>query len=408
MRERLLVLALAAGALALFYAFFFPKPAAPNPTIVLPLSRERGPDGYLAVWRWLRESHIPELSLRYRYDRLPGLLEHPTGNLLIASLPERVPARTAELADLISWVKQGNTLLLMTALDDTPLWALGYDPLLSDRLERITGIRFTPVELRKTDLKSLTTTQLDLRPRGPHPLLGGVRHLTALSPLPARRWQATPQNGRTPLELAVRADEGDTVLWLERQGAGQILCMGVGSVFSNGAVALADNSQLLANVVAWSLGPGGAVIFDDAHQGETAFYDGKAFFADPRLHGTLGWIVLLWLAFVLGSVPLRTLRTPWQPPDETAYVEASARYLAAVVPPCDAAQHLIEEFLAGLRARRERGDSASSWEWLEAQASVPEAQSRALRAWYARACAGERVDLVKLQNLLAELKRTLE
>ena len=408
MRERLLVLAFAAGALALFYALFFPKPTGPNRTIVLPLSRESGPDGYLAVWRWLGERHISEVSLRYRYDRLPELLEHPTGNLLIASLPQQVPARTAELADLMAWVKQGNTLLLVTALEDTPLWAVSYDALLPEHLERMTGLKFSALELRKTDLKSLTANQLDLTPRGSHPLLAGVRHVTALSALPGRRWQATPQDGVVPLELAMRAEGGDPVLWLERAGAGQILLMSVGSAFSNAAVGLTDNAQLLSNVIAWSLGPRGTVIFDDAHQGETAYNDGKAFFADPRLHGTLVWIIVLWFAFGVGSVPLRALRRPWQPPDETAYVEASARYFAAVVRPDDAAQHLIEEFLAGLRARLQRADGGSVWEWLAAQASVPEAQILALHARYAAACAGERVDLVKLQNLLAELKRTLQ
>jgi hypothetical protein len=408
MRERFLVLALAAGALALFYALFFPKPAASPRALVLPLSRESGPEGYLAVWRWLGERRVPEVSLRYRYDRLPGLLQHTTGNLLIASLPQQVPAHSAELADLRSWIEQGNTLLLMAALDDTPLWGLTFDPLLDERLERMTGLKFTPRKLRHFDLKSLTMDRLDVAPRGPHPLLAGVRHLTAVSPLPIRRWQSTAQNGLVPLELAVRADDGDPVLWLQRAGAGQILVMSAGTVFSNAAVGLADNAQLLSNLIAWSLGPGGAVIFDDAHQGETAFYDGKAFFADPRLHATLGWIVVLWLALLVGSVPLRAVRHAWQPPDETAYVEASARYFAAVVPPSDAAQHLIEEFLAGIRARLRLGESASVWEWLEAQASLSEAPLRALHAAYASACAGQRVDLVKLQNLLAELKRTLQ
>lgn len=201
MRERLLVLALAAGALALFYVLFFPKPAAPNRTIALPVSHESGPDGYLAVWRWLAERHVPEVSLRYRYDRLPGLLEHPTGNLLIASLPQQVPARTAELSDLVSWVKQGNTLLLLTALEDTPLWALSYDSVLPERLERITGIKFEPIPLSKTDLKSLATNRIDLMPRGPHPLLAGVHHLTALSssrcaPTGATRYCGSRAKGR--------------------------------------------------------------------------------------------------------------------------------------------------------------------------------------------------------------------
>jgi Domain of unknown function (DUF4350) len=407
MRERLLVLAFAAGALALFYALFFPKPAAAPQTIVLPLSSESGPEGYLAVWRWLGERHVPEVSLRYRYDRLPGLLQHATGNLLIANLPQQVPARSAELARLASWVRQGNTLLLMAALEDTPLWGATYDPLLTERLERMTGLRFSRLELKQRDLKSAVADRLDLVSRGVHPLLADVRHVTAVSPFPARRWQATPQSGLVPLELVTRADSGDPVFWLERAGAGQILIMSVGSAFSNTAVGLTDNAQLLSNLIAWSIGPGGAVIFDDAHQGQTAFYDGKAFFADPRLHATLGWIVLLWLAFVVGPVPLRALRHAWHPPDETAYVEASARYFAAVVPASDAAQRLIEEFLAGLRARLKLADSASLWEWLAAQASVSEAERRALHTCYASACAGERVDLVKLQNLLAELRRKL-
>lgn len=407
MRERLLVLGFAAGALALFYALFFPKPSASNPAVALPLSHESGPEGYLAVWRWLAERHVPEASLRYRYDRLPGLLEHPTGNLLISTLPQQVPARTSELAALAAWVKRGNTLLLMTALEDTPLWSLNYDSLLSEHLEQITRLRFSPIEIRQADLNSMTMDRLDLTPQGPHPLLAGVRHFTAVSPLPARRWQATPRDGVLPLELAIRSDAGTPVFWLEREGAGQIWVMSVGSLFSNAAIGLTDNAQLLSNLVAWSLGAGGTVIFDDAHQGETAFYDGKAFFADSRLHGTLAWIVVLWLAFVLGSVPLRALRYPWRPPDETAYVEASARYFAAVVPPGEAGRHLIEVFLAELRARLKRADSASIWQWLEGQTSVPEAQIRALHACYARACAGERVDLVKLQNLLATLRRTL-
>lgn len=408
MRERLLVLALAAGALALFYALLFPKPAASPPTVVLPLSRESGADGYLAVWRWLGERSVPAVRLRHRYDRLPALLKHPTGNLLIANLPQQVPARTAELAALRSWIEQGNTLLLMAALEDTPLWALSSDSLLNERLESLTGLRFSPVELRKEELSSLTVDRLDIVPRGEHPLFARVRHVTALSPFPSRRWTAAAQNGLVPLELAARARGGDPVIWLERAGAGQILVMSVGTAFSNAALGISDNAQLLSNIIAWSLGPGGAVIFDDAHQGDTAFYDNKAFFADPRLHATLGWIVILWLAFVLGSVPLRSLRHVWHPPDEAAYVEASARYFAAVVPPSDAAQRLVEEFLAALRARLKFGENAAVWEWLAAQASLSQAQLRALHAGYASACAGERVDLVKLQNLLAAIKRTLE
>jgi hypothetical protein len=174
-----------------------------------------------------------------------------------------------------------------------------------------------------------------------------------------------------------------------------------------------DNARLLANVIAWSRDPAGAVVFDDAHQGLTAFYDAKAFFADPRLHATFGWIVLLWLAFVLGSQPLRAQRREWRPLDETVYVEAGGRYLAAVVRPADAAQRLIEDFLDSLRDRLRLDWSGAgeapraAWQWLRTQPAVSAAERSELQACYARACAGERVNLTRLQNLLAQLRRNL-
>jgi hypothetical protein len=407
MKQRLLALALAAGAFGLFYALVFPKLGSEQ-SIVMPLSSESGPDGYLAVWRWLGEQRIRAVSLRYRYDRLPRLLSTPTGNLLLVTLPEQVPARATEVAELAKWVERGNTLLVMAALEDTPLWSVGPNPLLSERIERMTGLKFEPAKQPAIGLASLTADRLDLQPRGAHALLAGVTHVTALSTLPARSWQVSAADGLVPFELAARTDSGDPVLWLERAGAGQIILCATGSTFSNAALPLTDNARLLSNILAWSLGPGGAVIFDDAHQGETAFYDGRAFFADPRLHRTLLWIVLLWLVFVLGPLPLRVAQRPWRPLDETAYVEGSARYFAAVVPPDDAAQRLIGDFLAGLRHRLGLGEEASVWPWLAAQAGVSPAQRDTLQAMYAGACAGERVSLVKLQNLLAQLKRSLE
>ncbi|MGH8149603.1 MAG: DUF4350 domain-containing protein, partial [Steroidobacteraceae bacterium] len=112
MRERVLVLVLAAGALGLFAAMLLPKTSSASHAAALPLSDESRPDGYLALWRWLHEEHVPAVSLRYRYDRLPALLARPTGNLLLVTLPQQVPVRAAELADLERWVERGNTLLV--------------------------------------------------------------------------------------------------------------------------------------------------------------------------------------------------------------------------------------------------------------------------------------------------------
>lgn len=415
MRERLLVLALATGALALFYVLFFPKPRTQSPGLESgsPLSTDGRPDGYLAMWQWLGKEHVPTVSLRLQYDHLGGLLTRPGGNVMLVTLPQPVVPRETELEALENWVARGNTLLMVAALDDEPPWAMGtFDTLMRERLQRLTGLHFTAPNGENSGLRGLRIRKLEMRPNGQFPLLDGVRSLGTPLYL-SRSWHATAADERVALRLASRTDDGDPVIWLERSGAGQIILCGAASLFSNAGVLRDDNAQLLANVIAWSRGPGGAVVFDDAHQGLTAFYDAKAFFADPRLHGTLGWVVLLWLAFVLGSQPLRARVREWQPLDESAYVEAGARYLAAVVRPDEAAQRLIEGFLDSLRARL-RLESAATvdaagavWEWLDGQVAVSATERRELQACYASACSGGRVDLTRLQNLLAQLRRNL-
>lgn len=405
------MLALAAGALALFYVLFFPKPPSESTGIALPLSTESRPEGYLAVWRWLAEQRIPAASLRYRYDRLPALLPKSTGNLLLVSMPQQVPARAAEMAALESWVERGNTLLIMAAILDTPLWITNPDPELNGRIERLTGVHVDVPRARfndLNDLKSLLVERLDIHPRGAHVLTTGVQQITAVSKLPSRRAQLRGHGDTIPLELAVRNDGDEPTLWLVGRGAGQIVLSAVASPFSNGALTLAGNARLLANIISWCRDSGGTVVFDDAHQGATAYYDGKAFFADPRLHGTIGWLLLLWLAMVLGALPLRAVQRSWEPIKETAYVEASARYFAAVVPPSAAAQRLIENFLRGLQVGIDPDTASDLWQQFDSDPRVSPGQRRALHALYTRACSGKHVPLVRLQNLLAQLSRNLE
>ena len=410
MRERLLTLLFASGALALFYVLFFPKPPHRPGTQGLPVSTDARPDGYLAIWRWLGKEHIPRLSLRRRYGKLLSL-SPPKGNLLIVTLPQRLPAHQIERARLLRWVARGNTLLIAAALDDEPLWAPGTDDAAMMRfLASTAGLKFTPAPA-STLLHSISASRLDIRPRGAQPLLAGVGRITALLPLPSRSWQAHLRHGGRPaadvglpLQLAACADNGPPALWLERLGAGQIILSAVASPFSNAGLTLPGNAQLLSNVIAWSRGPGGAVVFDDAHEGLAAFYDARAFFADPRLHATLAWIVGLWLILVVGVRPLRARSPGWRPLDETAYVEGSARYLAAVVDPGEAAQRMIEDFFRDLPGRPPQS-AADGWQWLEARRSIASADREALRTCYERARAGRRVNLVRLQNLLAQLRK---
>lgn len=404
MRERMPTLLLALGALVVFYVLFLPKPHRTQVPQGMPLSTDGRPDGYLAIWRWLGVEHIARLSLRDRYTRLPSLLPRPTGNVLLLTLPQRTPMHATELRALKRWTARGNTVLVMAALDDTPLWTLATDDsLLIENLRHLTGLTFTPVR-GSTRLAGLHGPQLRLISDGTQPLLKGVTQLHAMASLPASRWQAHAVPGAAlPLTLATLRDGKVPALWLEPHGAGQIILCAAASPFSNAALPLANNARFLANVLEWSLGPGGTVVFDDAHEGLSALYDARAFFADPRVHVTLLWIACAWLAFVLGARPLRARRPRWDPPQERADLEGSARYLAAVVERTAVARRLVEDFLGEITTPAQ----PDPWMRLGREPNVTPRDCDDLRALYLRACAGKRIDAIRLQTLLARLRRQL-
>jgi hypothetical protein len=413
-KQRLLTLALALGALLLFYQLFLPKPAPQFAQASQPLSTDSGPDGELAMWRWLNSQGIPVRSLRVRYDQLKAGAGGGTGNVLVTLLPHRVLVHTDEWLPLVKWINSGNTVLVLAALDDTPRWATGDDAAFRRELLNLTLIRFeaAPKDSSKSnppDLrKMLEAPDITLEQRGAHPLLANVRSVHASSELPASRWQGTPFHNEMPLALMQRADSAAPEMWLSRRGAGQVILLSVASAFSNREIDQADNAQLLANVIAWSRAPHGRVIFDDAHQGLTDYYDAHAFFADPRLHHTLWWLVALWLAFVLGPLPLRSAFSSWNPVDETLLIDASGRFYSNAVTRGEAARRLLENFFNRLRRRLNLPENgAPLWQWLDSQAAVSSEQRALLQSLFAKAYAEERVDLAKLQNLLTDIQGRL-
>jgi preprotein translocase subunit SecG len=165
-----------------------------------------------------------------------------------------------------------------------------------------------------------------------------------------------------------------------------------------------DNARLLANLIVWSRGGAGTVIFDDAHQGAVTYYDAKAFFKDPRLHRTIAWMVLLWFVFVLGIQRLRSRQVDWNPVDVTAFVAGSGEFFAATLTSATAGARLLANFFNSIRCRLGLvQDGTPEWEWLSAQAGVAARDLEELRRLHERAQAGRSVDLVRLQNLLVRL-----
>lgn len=437
MKERLTTLALALGALVLFYVLFLPKPRPAAGAPALPLSSEAGPEGYLAVRRWLQAERIGVIELHDRYDRLrAGGVGSATGNLLLTTLPHALPVRPLEAADLDAWVERGNTLVVMAALDDTPPWALG-DPRLIERAGRLTRLKFTVIEDEKAPAAASASAPAEapaappapdgarhavrsilhgllqgqesvIEPLGTHPLLAGVHKVRVISALPASRWRASPMDRSAVLQIGRMAGTGDAAIWLRRQGKGRVITFAVASIFSNQLIGSEDNARLLSNLVGWSVSKGGAVIFDDVHQGAVGYYDAKAFFADPRLHRSLAWIVFLWFVFMIGMQPMRAALRHWNPIDVTAFIAMSGEFFASTLTPAAAGTRLLENFFNAIRRRLGLSeDGTPVWDWLSAQAGVSLSDLARLRRLHDRLRAGRRVDLVGLQSLLSRMQGIL-
>jgi len=439
-RERLVTLACALGALLLFATLFMRGHSAEQPA-TRPTTAETGRNGLAGAFRWLQGEGIRTLSLRERFDSLARRSDlAASGNVLIVCAPAATPLRPLESAALERWVRAGNTLVVLAALSDRPDWAFG--PFMYADLGLLTGLHFATqpapedaapkgaapgagpgadsesrrdAAQRRAMARVLRATQLleqpahsVLIPNRPHPYLSGVRSVEALSDYPPQAWDVKLPRAGFVLALAHERAGGAGALWVRPRGAGTEIVSAFGSVFTNRALGLADNARLLANIVSTALAPGGAVLFDDEHQGLSAAYDPAKFYRDARLYATLAVLGAVWLIWVLGSTQLRPARLRLSTPRETELVRATGLFLARVLRPAAAARRLFEHFFRTLRRLRRAGEADEPpWEWLAQHPRLAAADVRQLRDWYGAACSGGRVPLTRLHNLLVRTERRL-
>ncbi len=122
MKDRLITAIGGIAAIAAIWLIFANRGAQPDFT--RPLSEEPGRNGYLALADWLRAEGVAVASWRLRFD---ALLDEdsrlaPAGNILLTTMPHTYALRQTEIAALNRWVRRGNTLLVMAALNDSPEW----------------------------------------------------------------------------------------------------------------------------------------------------------------------------------------------------------------------------------------------------------------------------------------------
>jgi hypothetical protein len=430
-KERLITFICALGALALFFTMFmhqdprgFGGGEVPRPT-----TEERTNNGYRAALEWLDREHIRTISLRERYDRLPKKALAASGNVLLVTLPATAVFKTEEFRPLDHWVRAGNTLVVLAALSDTPDWAFAFGGMTSGDLNLLTGLEFESTRNRDMRLRKaagpaakersepgpgdrLPGTQgkdsivrlplhypqprhETLLPNRDHAYFKGVRQAIALTDYESQPWTAKVPYEGFVLALGHERETGEGVFWTRPLGSGRILVSGLGTLFTNRALGLGDNARLLSNIVAANLGPGGAVLFDDVHQGLGANYDPVKFYRDPRLHMTIVIVACLWLSWVLGATKLRLPTAKAPVPREAELVQATGGFLARVLTPAAAARRMFDHFL-----------KHRSWELLERQPRIAATDLTQLKSWYSQV-GRARVPLARLHNLMVKINRQL-
>jgi hypothetical protein len=232
--------------------------------------------------------------------------------------------------------------------------------------------------------------------------LEGVKGLAGFSDFVPRHGKLKLPRGDFPLCLAHVASSGDCGLWLLADGAGSIVLSGFGSLLSNRALGEADNARLLANLARASLGKGGAVLFDDEHQGLSDSYDPSKFFGDRRLYETFAILLAVWLVWVVGGTRLSPPARPAAAQGEADLVRTTGAFLARVLRPAAAARRMFEHFFQRLRRtlREPTLDPSPYWEWLENNPRLARADVAQLRDWYSDAYSDRRVPLTRLHNLI--------
>lgn len=387
-------------------------------TISRPTTEESGRNGYLGLKRWLDKSGIATLSFRQRMGELhTDQRITPHGNVMITTLPYAKPMREGELSALHSWVASGNTLLVLAALDDSADWTLitpSEDFL--DTLKALTGLAFAerldeeeqPVMVGEFFKES----RHYFSPVSEHPLMTGVESLVGVSD--SISWIWAPQLEETPefvIRMATEDEHDSDALWQLPRGRGQFIVSARSSLLSNRLLAEADNAVLLSNILAWHLGVGGTVLFDDIHQGLTDLYEPSDFFADQRLHNSVWFIIVFWLLYLLGGGSrLAPLREPPMRSSQQDLVAAIGGFMARKLSRSDAGLAMVEAWLSGIwrSGHLSIGSQESPpWDELEYLPLVDSAVLRNVRESYRRLGRGEKVDLAELHNNILILKRNM-
>jgi len=428
MKDRLITLLFALLAF-LLSVFLLMPPQEPENEVSVPTTEDRGAQGLQGLYRWLETNKIPVNSLRRRFTDLSKEKLSPAGNLLILSMPQQREALNSEWQALQDWVDRGNTVIVLGAGYFAPSWSdrgdcfCEIDQLLSgfswsidsdqeessdqpeDKTSDISFKKTTDDFIRK--MENFLPEQASLMPQSKHTLTQAVTRIQSkiTAQLLEQYWHIDSENNSLALRLLGLSEQQDiTLMWQLEAGSGQVFLSLAPDLFNNETLNKADNAHFFSNILAQSLGKNGRVIFDDYHFGLSDLYDPEQFFADSRLHKTLGFIALLWLFYVLGySNRLAPAHVAGKKTSALDFVGAMAGFFSRRLDNNVLAQALTKRLILDIRQHRHLSNDNEAWQWLYQHPNIQEAQLTLLQ----KAQQKQRTALQQLTNTITEIRKTI-
>src|SRR5262249_14319399 len=151
-----------------------------------------------------------------------------------------------------------------------PEWTFSFSGMTSGDLNLLTGLEFETARMRdpravhKPGESASKQVIVPLRrfsepkratliPNRHHVYFQGVREAVALSDYDSQSWTVKIPYEGFVLALGRQRETGEGAFWTRPLGSGRIVVSGLGTLFTNRALGLADNARLLSNIIGANL-----------------------------------------------------------------------------------------------------------------------------------------------------------
>jgi Domain of unknown function (DUF4350) len=366
--------------------------------------------GVAALHRWLDAGQIPVQSWQLPWFDLADSALPPEGNLLLTTLPHDVHAADGEVDALLEWVRQGNTLILNAALNDTPTWIMAYGNEMLGEIETLTGVSVSEVEQEEhagnTPTVQIAGATLYLDPVDGHPLMAGVHELVFFTDTRTEFWLPS-LSGETPLLMQAATERSTRApgIWEMPRGKGHIIVMASSSLFSNKALQNDGNVQLIRNLVGLRLRGKGVWLFDDYRLGIGAFDDPSRFYRDERLWHSVGFLLAGWFIYLLTTGGRLTKPRPADSrPRLGDHIKAMGGLLARKLDQVTVGRQMLAIWAKEQRAAD--NEATDPWSRLDAQPTFDKDLLAALKRDASLLAAGKPVPLRELHNRLRKARQS--